>query len=111
VWKGDLFRLASPYKTDIASLMYVSDTKDRAIWFSYLTKDRYKAGSTAPIRLKGLDPAKNYSVRELNVYPGTKSTISSETAIYSGNYLMTIGFNPNVDTKRTSVVLELAERK
>ncbi|GAB3890162.1 alpha-galactosidase [Spirosoma agri] len=110
VWQGDLFRLASPYATDMASLMYVSDAKDRAVWFSYLTKNRYKAGSTAPVRLKGLDPAKNYSIRELNLYPGTKSTISSDAAVYSGNYLMTIGFNPNVDTQRTSVVLELTER-
>lgn len=111
VWQGDQFRLVSPYTSDIASLMYVSDAKDKAVWFSYLTQNRYKAGSVTPIRLKGLDPSKNYSIRELNVYPGTKSPINDSATVYSGNYLMTIGFNPNVDARRASVVLELTESK
>ncbi|NDU94096.1 alpha-galactosidase [Spirosoma terrae] len=111
LWQGDLFRLASPYEGDVASLMYVSEPKDRAVWFSYLTNNRYKAGSLAPIRLKGLDPAKKYTVRELNIYPGTKSSINDDATTYSGNYLMTVGFNPKVDARRTSVVLELTESK
>jgi len=111
VWHGDLFRLVSPYEADLASLMYVNEAKDKAVWFSYLTKNRYRAGSVAPLRLKGLDPAKKYAIRELNVYPGTKSSINNTPQVYSGNYLMTIGFNPNVDTRRTSVVLELSESK
>ena len=111
VWQGDQYRLASPYTGDVASLMYVSDARDRAVWFTYQTKNRYKAGSMAPIRLQGLDPAKSYAVRELNVYPGARSAINAETSTYSGNYLMTVGFNPNVDMRRTSVVLELTAAK
>ena len=111
IWKGDLFRLASPYTNDIASAMYVNYAKDRSVWFTYLVKDRYKAGSVAPIKLSGLDPAKSYRIQELNVYPGTNSNINKNTTAYSGNYLMTIGFNPQVDTRRTSVVLELTEAK
>ncbi|RIV19901.1 alpha-galactosidase [Fibrisoma montanum] len=111
IWQGDLYRLASPYTGDAASLMYVSDARDRAVWFTYLTSSRYRAGSQAPIHLKGLDPAKNYTIRELNLYPGTKSGINDNSATYSGNYLMTIGFNPNVDARRTSVVLEVTEMK
>lgn len=111
VWRGDQYRLASPYTADVASLMYVSEARNQAIWFTYLTKNRYKAGSLAPIRSQGLDPAKNYTVRELNVYPGARSAINTDTAVYSGNYLMTIGFNPGVDTRRTSVVLELTEAR
>ncbi len=109
VWQGDQYRLVSPYVGDVASLMYVNEARNRAVWFTYLTKNRYKAGSVAPIRLQGLDPAKNYTVRELNVYPGARSNINNSTTAYSGNYLMTIGFNPNVEARRTSVVLELTE--
>ena len=111
VWQGDQYRLASPYSSDVASLMYVNDARNRAIWFTYLTSNRHKAGSVALIRLQGLDPARNYAVRELNVYPGAQSAINTNTAVYSGNYLMTIGFNPAVDARRTSVVLELTEAK
>ncbi|ADB37952.1 alpha-galactosidase [Spirosoma linguale] len=111
IWKGDLYRLASPYTNDVASSMYVSESRDRAVWFTYLVNSRYKAGSQAPIKLNGLDPAKNYRIRELNVYPGTTSRINTSTTTYSGNYLMAIGFNPQVDTRRTSVVLEVNEVK
>ena len=111
IWQGDLFRLSSPYTNDVASLAYVSDAKDKAIWFSYLVRNRYKAGSVAPIKLKGLDPAKNYKIQELNVYPGTRSAINTDTTVYSGNYLMTIGFNPQVSARRESVVLEVTEVK
>ncbi|CAN5480604.1 alpha-galactosidase [soil metagenome] len=111
IWQGDQFRLASPYKNDVASVLYVSEAKDRAMWFTYLVKNRYKAGSLASIKLKGLDPDKKYTIQELNVYPDTKSAINSSTATYSGNYLMTIGFNPQVSTRRESVVLEVSEAK
>ena len=111
IWQGDLFRLASPYTNDVASLAYVNDAKDKAIWFTYLVKNRYKAGSIAPIKLQGLDAAKRYKIQELNVYPGNQSAINTDTTTYSGNYLMTIGFNPQVSTSRESVVLEVSEVK
>ena len=111
IWQGDLFRLSSPYTSDVASAMYVSAAQDRAMWFTYLVKSRYRAGSLAAIKLKGLNPDKKYSIQELNVYPGTSSAINKNTATYSGNYLMTIGFNPQVDARRTSVVLEINEVK
>ena len=111
VWQGDQFRLSSPYTNDVASVLYVNEKQDQAIWFTYLVRNRYKAGSLAPIKLKGLNPTKNYKIQELNVYPGTKSAINTSTATYSGNYLMTIGFNPQVSTRWESVVLEVNEVK
>ena len=111
IWQGDQYRLASPYTDDVASLMYVSEGQDKAVWFTYLTKNRYKAGSQAPVKLKGLNPEKTYRIQELNVYPGTQSAINANPATYSGNYLMTIGFNPQVSTRRESVVLEVTEAK
>ena len=111
IWQGDQYRLASPYTGDVASIMYVSEARDRAIWFTYLTKNRYKAGSAAPIKLKGLNPDRQYKIQELNVYPGARSAINADSAAYSGNYLMTIGFNPQVNARRESVVLEVTEVK
>ncbi|CAF1016880.1 unnamed protein product [Didymodactylos carnosus] len=111
IWLGDVFRLVSPFEinNDIASLMYVSENQDRAVWFTYLVSKRYRAGTTGPIRLKGLDSGKKYALQEINVYPGTdNSSVLTEKNI-SGDYLMTFGFNPVVDERRTSVILELTE--
>ncbi|WP_247236655.1 alpha-galactosidase [Telluribacter sp. SYSU D00476] len=110
VWHGDLYRLASPRDNDYASLMYVNDSRDRAVMFNYLVSNRYGAGTLSPIKLNGLDPDKKYRVKEINLYPGTKSSITGDTS-YSGDYLMTIGFNPGVNARRASVILEVTEAK
>lgn len=109
IWHGDQYRLQSPWRNDVASLMYVDSTKTTAIMFNYLVNNRYDAGSRRPILLKGLDPDKMYEVSEVNLYPGTRSTISE--AAYSGNFLMTVGINPDVREGRTSVLLALKEKR
>ncbi len=90
--------------------MYVNEAQNRAVMFNYLVSNRYGAGSLSPIKMNGLHPDKKYRVTEINLYPGTKSSITGETT-YSGNYLMTIGFNPNVNARRASVILEVTEAK
>ena len=106
IWQGDQYRLSDPATSSVASMEYLDTTKNKGIIFNYLVNYRYEAGSKLPIRLKGLDPAKNYRLKELDLYPGTVSPIVGEK-IYSGEFLMTAGFNPDVDIKRTSVVLSL----
>ena len=109
VWHGDLYRLMNPYKNNLSSLMFVDAGKSRAISFNYLVNKRYMLTATEePIRLDGLDPLKNYQVRELNLFPGTRSRINPDKA-YSGDFLMKVGINPCVSLRRTSVVLELTE--
>ncbi|GAB3902375.1 alpha-galactosidase [Larkinella knui] len=110
IWQGDLFRLISPQTNDMASLLYVSEKQDKAVWFSYLVGNRYREGSMAPIPLKGLNPGKKYKIQEVNTMPGDNSPINRNQAVYSGDYLMTVGFNPVVDARRTSVVLEISEQ-
>jgi alpha-galactosidase len=61
-----------------------------------------------PIKLNGLDPDKKYRIKEINLYPGTTSKFNSEN-IYSGNFLMTIGINPDINISRASVLLEVNE--
>ena len=113
IWYGDLYRLVSPFRpeNDIASLIYVSPTRDKAIWFSYLVSHRYRAESKRAIRLRGLDPAKIYRVEEINVYPNTPDSDIVRRCSFSGDYLMSVGFNPRVNSQRASVVLELAEEE
>ena len=103
IWYGDLYRLADPKEKSVASLMYVSDDKNSGVLFNYLVKDRFGDRSAKPIKLKGLDAGKTYSIKEINLYPGRNSRIDGSKT-YSGEYLMKIGFNPDVSGWRTSVV-------
>lgn len=108
VWHGDLYRLADPREHDFASLIYVNEAQSRAVMFNYQVASRYATGSLSPVKLKGLQPGKRYAVKEVNLFPGTNSTLPKE-AVYTGDFLMTVGFNPDVNTRRTSVVLEITE--
>ncbi|MEQ9437581.1 MAG: alpha-galactosidase [Cyclobacteriaceae bacterium] len=106
IWQGDQYRLTNPTEASVASMMYVDEAKSSGVIFNYLVNYRYQAGSHVPIRLKGLDAEKQYRIREINLYPGTQSTIDAEKT-YSGDFLMNIGFNPDVRANRTSVVLQI----
>jgi alpha-galactosidase len=106
IWYGDLYRLVDPRKNSTASLMYVDEKKERAVVFNYLVNNRYDEGSVFPVIFQGLDPNKKYTVKEINVYEGTKSPIS-EQEVYSGDFLMKGGFNPQVRKGRESVVLKV----
>ncbi len=108
VWHGDLYRLANPRENDYASLQFVNEKKSRSVWFTYMVSSRYGVGTGRSVLLKGLDPAKKYAIKELNLYPGTKSAITSD-AVYTGDYLMRVGFNPVANGNRTSVIIELTE--
>jgi len=109
VWHGAMYRLVNPHENDIASLMYVNPDKSKAIVFNYLVNNRYAITATErPVVLNGLNPKKKYTVKEINLYPGVTSTIASDK-VYTGDFLMKAGFNPNVNLKRTSVLLEINE--
>ncbi|MDB5154562.1 MAG: rafA [Mucilaginibacter sp.] len=109
IWHGDQYRLQSPWDNDVASLMYVDQSKSNAIMFNYLVNARYGAGTHLPIRLKGLDPDKNYAISEVNLFPGNKSSINNVT--YTGKFLMTVGINPDVHEGRMSVLIGVRQVK
>lgn len=106
IWQGNQYRLSDPVTSSVASVLYLDSVKTSGVIFNYLVNGRYSMGSKLPIRLKGLDPAKKYRLTELNLYPDTKSSLDPGKT-YTGDFLMNIGFNPDVNTKRTSVVLKL----
>jgi len=112
VWQGDLYRLVNPREKPFASLMFVNENKTRAVVVSYLTSFRHTntPASGMPVRLKGLNPEKKYGIKEINLYPGVRSALPADL-ILSGEYLMTIGFNPGVSLRRTSVIVTVEEAK
>jgi alpha-galactosidase len=106
IWQGDQYRLSDPVTESVASVMYVDTTKNLAVIFNYLVNNRYGQGNRLPIKLKGLDPAKRYSLKEINLYPGSSSPMDG-TKTYSGDFLMTVGFDPAISTYKTSAVIQL----
>lgn len=108
IWQGDQYRLSSPLTSSVASMMCVDKSKKQAVVFNYLVNNRYGAGSKLPVKFKGLNPTKKYMVKETNLYPGTNSTLGEEQ-VYSGDFLMNVGFNPDVRDGRNSVILLVNE--
>ena len=110
IWKGDLYRLVSPYEEPRAVLMYVSPGQDKAILFNYHTTSRRK-DLLSKVPLQGLNPAKRYRIKEINLFPETKATHPEHEKTYSGQYLMSVGMNvtPGRALPLTSNVFEITE--
>jgi len=71
-----------------------------------LVNNRYGSGTKDPIRFSGLAPEKMYKVEEINLFPGQTSSLN-QGQVFSGDYLMKVGFNPQLSSNRTSVILTL----
>lgn len=108
VWHGNLYRLVNPYENDIAALMHVSEDKSKGIVFNYLVNDQTLSADTTTIILDGLDTDKQYSVKEINLYPGDTSSLDSGL-IYTGDFLMKTGLELNLGNEKQSIVLEVTE--
>ena len=115
IYSGDLYRLISPYEENRAVLMYVNNSRSKAVLFGYTLNARY--GETLNhVKLQGLDPEKTYKVQEINVSTerrgpvmGMGPGISESGRSYSGDYLMKTGLNIGSNTPLTSVVYEITE--
>ena len=112
IWFGDLFRLISPYDENRAVLMYVTENKERAVMFNYFTTPRRK-DIFSRVLLQGLDAQKKYRLREINLFPGTKSSNPDNEKIFTGAYLMNIGLNlaPGRSIALSSNIFEIIEEK
>jgi alpha-galactosidase len=108
IWHGDQFRLANPRKESCASILYINQEKNTGLMFNYLVNYRQNAGTAEPIKLKGLDATKQYRIEEINLFDQSRSPIDS-SKIYSGDFLMKVGFNPQLKADRKSVVLKIKE--
>jgi len=109
IWHGDMYRLVNPWKHNSASVMFASADRNSAVVFNYLTDRRYDNNpSSDPVKFKGLDPAKNYQLTEINLYPGQSSVISSNK-ILSGDFLMNVGVNVRLSQSHSSVVIKVEQ--
>lgn len=105
---GDLYRIASPYdKQGYYSLLYVAKDKKRAVVYGYCISYRGR-GLTPKFKLRGLDPNKNYIVKELN-NDKKKSSFWGNGQVFSGEYLISEGINPNLKKIYDSAVFSLEE--
>ncbi len=112
IWKGNLYRLVSPYDQNRAVLMYVNNSQSRAVLFNYHLNLR-KKDSFSKVLLEGLTPSKNYRIREINLLPDTPSTLPDNDKILSGAYLMEVGINIAAGKLQslTSNIIEISEAR
>lgn len=103
---GDLYRLVSPYEGDHAASMYAAMDKNKAVVFAFDMHPRYSEG-VQPVRLQGLDATKRYKVEEINLMPGTRSSLGENGKVFSGDYLMKVGLNLLSSGHLRSRVVEL----
>ncbi len=90
IMDGTQYRLASPYQGNHMAVNYVSADRSMAVLFAYDIHPRYQE-KLLPVRLQGLDPDKLYRVEEINLMPGTSSTLKGHGQVLSGDYLMKVG--------------------
>jgi len=86
---GDIYRLLSPFdKKGAASLMYVSEAKDKAVFYWWKLANFYNV-HLPRVKMAGLDANRMYRVRELNVIDNSK--LQFEGKCFSGKFLMEHG--------------------
>ena len=86
---GDIYRLLSPYEhKGLASLMYVSEAKDKAVFYWWKT-EQWQNEHLPRVKMAGLDAHRMYKVHELNRID--RSPLDVEGRSFSGAYLMNHG--------------------
>ncbi|MDR3061843.1 MAG: alpha-galactosidase, partial [Dysgonamonadaceae bacterium] len=103
---GDLYRLVSPYDGNHTAVLYVDETKDKAVLFTYDIYPRFDE-KLFTVKPDGLDPAKKYKVEEINLMPGTKSSLKANGQTFSGDYLMKVGLKAFSTSKLNSKIIEI----
>lgn len=109
---GDLYRLVSPYDNKgMASLMYTTENKDRAVVFVY-KMTHFSGQSFARLHLDGVDVSKKYRIKDLTPRD-PKRPASFDGKVISGAVLKAAGLDINsaLNGEYASLALELTEVK
>jgi len=106
IWHGDEYRLVSPHEEPRAVVMFVDSSKSKAVLFSYNLNMRFGQTVNA-VKMEGLDPNKNYKVKEINLYPESNSRILRSEQSFTGEVLMNKGMNVSSNMALTSAVIEI----
>lgn len=105
---GDLYRLLSPYqKGGWSASIYVDNDKSKAVFFAYSTEYHGRT-EFFECRLRGLDPNKEYKLEELNTV-GNRKSFWGNGKIFTGEELMKVGINLNLEALFDSAVILLSE--
>jgi alpha-galactosidase len=100
---GDLYRLEDPHGTARGALNFVSPDRARAVVFVFQLKD----GEANPVHPQGLDPAKRYTINELNPAPG-RTALPQAGQTRTGAEWMRDGVVPSCAKALEACVIELA---
>ena len=103
---GVQYRLVSPYESNHMAVNYVSQDASKGVVFAYDIYPRFQE-KLLPLKVKGLDPNKMYRVKEINLMPGTESTLEADGELLSGDYLMKVGLEVFGFRPTQSRVIEL----
>ena len=106
ILEGDMYRLVSPYGSNHTSSMFVGKDKKNAVVFAFDIHPRY-AEKTLPVRLQGLESDRMYRVKEINLMPGSGSSLKDNDRVLSGEYLMTVGLKLFTTQQLNSRVIEI----
>jgi alpha-galactosidase len=100
---GDLYRLEDPHNAVRGAINYASPDQTKAVLFVFQLKE----GAAQPVRPQGLNPAKRYSVREMNPAPA-RAALAQEGKSFTGEELMRDGIIPNCVKAQEACIVELA---
>ena len=90
ILEGEQYRLYSPYEGDHAAMMYTDVAQNKGVVFAFDMHPRFN-DKTRPVKLQGLKPDVQYTLKEINLMPGSQSRLSFDGKTYSGAYLMQVG--------------------
>ncbi len=88
VQQGTYYSLVSPFETDRSAVQYVADDKSAAVVFcynlaGYLPGSQYADRGSSVLKLRGLDPGRQYTVRD--------SSGDAVISVCKGDLLMNVG--------------------
>jgi len=88
---GDIYRLVSPYdKLGVASLMYVSEAKDKAVFYWWKT-ETFVNQHLPRVKMAGLERSKTYRIHELDRIDNKPLKFEGKT--FTGAFLMDNGLD------------------
>jgi alpha-galactosidase len=99
---GDLYRLEDPHTGFRGALDYVAPDQGRAVVFVFQLRD----GQNVAVHPQGLDPARHYTIHELNPVPG-RAAMPQEGQNLTGEELMRDGLLPSCAHALEATVMEL----
>lgn len=108
VQQGNWYPLWSPYEEgNWSATSYVAQDKAKALFFAF-SLNFHERTIMPTFKLKDLEPTAQYKITELNPQGATR--YPGNGAVLSGEYLMKVGINPNIQKRGESYVLLLEKQ-